>query len=124
MISKETFDDLFLPGIIKECGFLDRSIYHLDGPGALRHLDSLLEIKELNAIQWVCGAGNEGFSRWLPVYKKIQNAGKAAQVILNVNDLDLLFENLEPEGIWLSSISGIEDLDTAEKVIKRVEQWK
>ncbi|HPQ47445.1 MAG TPA: hypothetical protein PLP30_08765 [Clostridia bacterium] len=124
MVSKDTFDDLFLPGIIRECSYLDRSIYHLDGPGALRHLDSLLDIRELNAIQWVCGAGNEGFERWLPVYKKIQKAGKAAQVILNINDLDLLFENLEPQGIWLSSISGINDHETADEVVKRIRKWK
>ncbi len=124
MVSKATFDDLFLPGIVEECKFLDRSIYHLDGPGALRHLDSLLEIKELNAVQWVCGAGNEGFERWLPVYRKIQEAGKAAQVILDIKDLDLLFENLEPQGIWLSSISGIDCTDTAEKVLERVGKWK
>ncbi|MBN1624811.1 MAG: hypothetical protein JXN10_07045 [Clostridia bacterium] len=124
MVSKETFDDLFMPGIIEECRFLDRSIYHLDGPGALRHLDSLLDIHELNAVQWVCGAGNEGFERWLPVYKKIQKAGKAAQLILDIKDLDLLFENLEPRGIWLSWITGIDSIDTAEKVMKRVEKWK
>jgi len=124
MVSKDTFDDIFLPGIKEECRFLDRSIYHLDGPGALRHLDSLLQIKELHAVQWVCGAGNEGFEKWIPVYKKIQDAGKAAQVIINISELDMVFENLSPEGVWLSGISGIDDRDTALQVIKRIEKWK
>jgi len=65
MVSKAMYDDVFLPGIRRECQFLDHSIYHLDGPGALRHLDSLLAIPELDALQWVFGAGNEGFSRWV-----------------------------------------------------------
>lgn len=124
MISKRTFDDIFLPGIERECRFLDKSIYHLDGPGALHHLDSLLEIKELDAIQWVFGAGNEGFAKWIPVYRKILDSGKAVQVILDISELDLLFENFKPEGIWLSSISGIDDMETAEYVLKRVEEWK
>lgn len=124
MISKETFDDIFLPGIIEECRFLDRSIYHLDGPGALHHLDSLLAIDELDVIQWVCGSGNEGFARWLPVYKKIQDGGKAAQVFMDVSDMDLMFENLKPEGIWIGGISGVDDVETAEYVLKRIGKWK
>jgi hypothetical protein len=124
MISKESFDDIFLPGLIEECRFFDRTIYHLDGPGALHHLDSLLEIKELNAIQWVCGSGNEGFARWLPVYKKIQEAGKAAEVYMDISDLGIMFEYLRPEGIWIGGISGVDDEETAEYVLKRVRQWK
>lgn len=124
MISKEMFDEVFLPGIIKECEFLDRSIYHLDGPGALRHLDSLLEIKRLNAVQWVFGAGNEGFERWIPVYKKIQKAGKGVCLYISVNELSRVFETLEPEGIWFQAIAGIEDLQTANRVIKAVSEWK
>ena len=124
MISKETFDDIFLPGLINECKFYDRSIYHLDGPGALQHLDSLLEIDELNVIQWVCGAGNEGLARWIPVYKKIQEGKKASEIFLDIKDLDLLFENLKPEGIWIGGISGVDNEETASYVLKRVEQWK
>ena len=70
MISTRMFEDVFLPGLVDECRFLDRSIYHLDGPGALRHLDSILAIPELDALQWVFGAGNEGFHRWVEVYRK------------------------------------------------------
>lgn len=124
MISKETFDDIFLPGLLEECRFYDRSIYHLDGPGALQHLDTLLEIKDLNAIQWVCGSGNEGFGRWLPVYKKIQKGKKASEIFLDVKDLDLLFENLRPEGIWIGGISGVNNQEDADYVLKRVAKWK
>ena len=72
MISKEMFDDVFLPGIISECRFYEKCIYHLDGEGDLRHLDSLLEIGELDGVQWVPGAGNEGFAKHIGTYKKIQ----------------------------------------------------
>lgn len=124
MISKRDFDEIFLPGIEKECDFLDRSIYHLDGPGALHHLDSLLEIEKLDAIQWVCGVGNEDFQKWLPVYQKIQNGKKAMQIFLDVKELDLLFEGLQPEGVWIGRISGVDTIETAEYVLKRVEQWE
>ena len=124
MISKRMFDEVFLPGIQQECRFYERSLYHLDGPGALRHLDSLLEIPELDAIQWVCGAGNEGYHRWVEVYQKIQQAHKGIQMICDIRDLDLIFETLRPEGVWFSSIGGIDSRETAETVVKRIERWK
>ncbi len=124
MISKRDFDEIFLPGLEMECRFFDRSIYHLDGPGALHHLDSILEIENLNAIQWVCGSGNEGFEKWLPVYQKIQSGNKAMQIFLDIEDLDILFEGLEPEGVWIGGISGVDSVETAEYVLKRVGLWK
>lgn len=124
MISEKMFNEIFLPGIIEECKFYDRSIYHLDGPGALRHLDSILDIKELNAVQWVCGAGNEGYAKWVDVYKKIQDKGKGIQLDITLDELSLVFETLRPEGIWFSSIQGVRDMDTAKEVLKRIEAWQ
>lgn len=123
MISKNMFDEFFLPGIIKECQYYEKSIYHLDGPGALRHLDSILEIKELDAVQWVYGAGNEGYHKWVDVYQRIQKAGKGIELSCHVNELGSVFETLRPEGIWFSSIRGIDSRDTAEKVLKCITKW-
>ncbi|MBQ9408227.1 MAG: hypothetical protein IJU28_02380 [Clostridia bacterium] len=123
MVSKKMFDEFFLPGIAEECAFYARSLYHLDGPGSLRHLDSLLEIKELSAVQWVCGYGNEGFARWAPVYQKIQRAGKGIQLMCHVRELSQVFEALRPEGVWFSSIDGINDRESADYAVKRIEKW-
>jgi hypothetical protein len=122
MISKEMFDEYFLPGIIEECRELERSIYHLDGPGALRHLDSLLEIPELNAIQWVYGDGNGRATDWIPVYQKIQAAGKGVHISAGLDELDTLMETLTPEGVWLR-LGGNFDEDTAQAVLNRVSGW-
>jgi hypothetical protein len=124
MVSKKMFDDVFLEGIAAECRFFDQSIYHLDGPGALRHLDSLLEIKELDAVQWVCGAGNEGYHRWADVYRRIQRAGKSMTLDIKLEELPLVFETLRPEGVYFAYIGGIGEKETADAVIKRIEKWK
>lgn len=125
MIGNKMFEEFFLPGIMEECRFYDKSIYHLDGPGALRHLDTLLGIKELDAIQWVPGAGNEGYNRWIPVYQKIQAAGKSLQLqSVSVKELPMVFETLKPEGVWFSNITGINDRYSAEEVLKRIAAWK
>lgn len=124
MISKQMYDEHFLPGIQQECRFYDRSCYHLDGPDALRHLDSLLEIPELDAVQWVFGAGNEGFARWRDVYQKIQRAKKGIWMMCDVSDLDDIFASLRPEGIFFEWITGVPDREAADAVVKRIAAWK
>lgn len=123
MISKEMFDEIFLPGIVEECRQLDAAIYHLDGTNALQHLDSLLSIKELNAIQWVYGAGNGRASDWLDIYKKCQAAGKGIQIFAYLDELDTIIDNLKPEGVWLA-IHDVKNNDEAEAVIKKISKWK
>lgn len=122
MISKAMFDDVFLPGITRECQYIDRSIYHLDGPGALRHLDSILAIKELNALQWVFGAGNEGYERWVWVYQKCQKAGKGIQVNCDFSEIPMVMETLDPHGLYLA-VSGTPDKDSALAMLKALEKW-
>lgn len=83
MISSEMYDDFYLPILKKECEAIPRTIYHLDGPGAVRHLDSILTVEELDGVQWINGAGAAGLDQWPDNYKKIIGAGKLCQVFIN-----------------------------------------
>lgn len=123
MISTPMFEEFFLPGIREECQFYQRCIYHLDGPSALHHLDALLSIPELGAVQWVPGAGRENFVPWIPVYQRIQKAKKGFVLYIDAKELPLVFENLRPEGVYFSSISGIKNEAEAEAVLRRIEKW-
>jgi hypothetical protein len=121
MISSKMFDEFFLPGIVEECRHMEACIYHLDGPDALRHLPSLLNIPELNAIQWVYGAGNGRASDWLHVYKQCQAAGKGIQLGVGLDELDPIIENLKPEGVFMTV--DIRHKEEAEEVLRRVGKW-
>lgn len=81
MISPDMFDEFARPELEATCRRLPRAFYHLDGPGQLSHLDSLLAIEELDGVQWVPGAGNPGCAEWPEVYRKICAAGKKIQII-------------------------------------------
>jgi len=122
MISNEMFREFFLPGIVKECRQVDASIYHLDGPNALRHLDSLLEIPELNAIQWVYGAGRGRATDWIPVYQRCQAAGKGIQLLIEPDELETIIEHLRPEGVWLAIY--VPHAQAAEDALARVSRWR
>jgi hypothetical protein len=122
MIGSQMFDEFFLPGIQRECQFLDRSIYHLDGPGALRHLDAILSIPELDALQFVPGAGNEGYARWIEVYQRAQAADKAIQVICKLDEMDLVLETLDPHGVFLS-VGNVPSREAAQHLLRELERW-
>jgi hypothetical protein len=89
MIGPEMFDEFVKPELVETCRKLDRTIYHLDGPGQLPHLDSLLEIEELDAVQWVPGANSPDSTHWPEVHAKILKAGKNLQIVNNTIDFDV-----------------------------------
>jgi hypothetical protein len=122
MISDAMFEETFLPGIRRECQHMDRNIYHLDGPQALRYLDTLLALPEIHAIQWVPGAGRDYWANWIKVYQRIQSMKKAFCLNVPLKDLDLLFDVLQPEGAWVT-VEGIQNSETADKVLSRFSRW-
>ncbi len=124
MISNKQFEEIFIPGIIRECQHMDRCIYHLDGPGALRYLDLILDVPEIDAIQWVPTTGQDYWANWIDVYQRIQQRGKALQIqSIPVSDLKILFEVLRPKGVWLSSITGINNEEEANSALKLIGRW-
>ena len=122
MVSDEMFERFFVPGIERECRHMDRSIYHLDGPDALRFLDRLLEIPQIHAIQWVAGAGYDHWSDWIDVYRRIQAAGKSFVLYPPVSELDEVFQALRPEGAWLM-VRDVPDAATADAVLAAATRW-
>ena len=50
MIGPEQFDEFVFETLKKEASLIERSFYHLDGPGAVRHLDKIMNVvlKEFN----------------------------------------------------------------------------
>ena len=80
MIGPAMFDEFVKPELAAMCKRLVNPFYHLDGPGQLPHLDSLLAIKELKGVQWIHGDGQPTAECWPEVYRKIRAAGKLVQV--------------------------------------------
>ena len=122
MVSREMFQEFFLPGIIRECQFLDHSLYHLDGPGALRHLDCLLDISELDAVQFVPTATEAAFAKWAGVYRRIQDAGKGLQVTCEIGEIGEVMEALRPEGVYLV-VNGVASREMADALLEKLQRW-
>lgn len=123
MISPEMLAESLWPSILREMRYLDRNIFHLDGPGALMHLDRLLATEELDGLQWVYGAGNEPISRWIDVYKRAQAAGKCLQLTCeNMDEAWKLTDHLRPEGCWFC-VGGEYTQAEADAFVTDIARW-
>ncbi|HPN84032.1 MAG TPA: hypothetical protein PK821_01730 [Victivallales bacterium] len=79
LMSPDQFDEFVVPHLKEQAKHYDRRIYHLDGPDATRHLDSVLGIEEIDALQWSPGVGHElvGDEKWFPMYDKARDCNKS-----------------------------------------------
>lgn len=107
MLSPKYFKRFVLPDIITQAEHMDYGIFHLDGPKLLPHLDYLLAEPSITGIQWVPGAGAEPShdQKWMPIYKKIQAAGKNL-IVDNPGETPKsatrLYKKLDPKGLIMS----------------------
>lgn len=101
---------------------LDRSVFHLDGPDALVHLDMLLQIPGINAIQWVPGSGNPTAHHWLPYLKRIQQAGKGLWLTASgPQEVELLVRQLKPGGLMINT--SVATPQEADELVAKVAGW-
>ena len=119
LISADMFRDLAEEELQAELDYLDASIFHLDGPGALKNLDILLEQKKLRGVHWVYGAGQPTAAHWLDVMHRIQAAGKAVHIDAYPSDVPVLLKELRPQGLFINLVGGT--LAEARELFEKVE---
>lgn len=125
MISAKMFEEFVAPYLAEQCAKLDHTVYHLDGECALQHLDILLSIKDLNAIQWTPGAGKPGPAdacyHWL--WKKVRAAGKSCMVRgATPEQAREMVETFGPEGLDITV--GMPTQDEAEELVRQAMTWR
>lgn len=123
MVSSEVYEEMLVKEIEMEINGLDASIYHLDGPDALRHLDRILKIEKLKGVQWVYGAGQPTASHWIDVIKKIQKAGKCVVINVTADELEFMLKEVEPEGI-LYLVTDIKSEEHARSLMEIAERMR
>lgn len=125
MISVEDYRRFVQPFIRQQCRKIDYTLYHLDGVGALHHLPALLEIDELNAIQWTPGVGEPqgGSSKWYNLYRRILDAGKSIMACwVTLDELRPLLDNIGGNGVHLEM--DFHNEAEVEEAMKIVEEYR
>ncbi len=104
MLSPRMFQKFALPFLKRQCAWLDHSLYHLDGHQCLCHLDALLDIEDLEAIEWTPDptVPTGGDPTWYPFYRKILDHGKSVQVVgVRPSEIQPLFDYIGTQGVYL-----------------------
>ena len=124
MFSPRMFGRFVVPALTRQCAWLDHSLYHLDGTQAVQHLDALLAIAPLDAIEWTPQAGIEtgGHPRWHGMYRRILAAGKSVQVVnVELDEVEPLLDAIGGKGVYL--LIQFKDDREAERAAKLVEPY-
>jgi hypothetical protein len=82
MIGPAAFSEIALPSLRREASAQCRSVYHLDGPGAVQHLEAVCGIEGIHSVQWKPTSAEEAASEEsLSLYRRIRAAGKGIVVM-------------------------------------------
>jgi hypothetical protein len=106
MVSPEMTRAFIVPALEYEASCLKHNVYHYDGVAALAHLDDILAIKSIDAIQWVPGAGQPRTIEWMDLLKKIQQAGKRLWIgDWTPQEIKDHFRELNPRGLYFETLA-------------------
>jgi hypothetical protein len=113
LIGPEQFNAICLPDVARQSATIGRAVFHLDGPGAARHIDALLEVPDIQAIQFTPGEGSPSALAWVPMFKKIQERGKSLYVFCPADEVLEFSAALDPKGLAIVPGGGLkpEELD-------------
>lgn len=121
MVSPQQFKDVFLPTIIEKMNTVQYRQFHVDGESlAKAHLDTLLSLPELQAIQWMPGDGKFEVMQWVPLIKKIQESRKSVQVYATPEEIIPLLKEVSLKGLCISTNCNSES--EANRLIENVEK--
>jgi hypothetical protein len=119
MISQEMFRDFVKPALTEQCAWLDYPVFHLDGTQCIRHLDHILDIEPLKAVEWTPNTGEPGtHERWFPLYKRILDAGKSVQILGGgVDTIEPILKAIGSKGVYIyGSNNTIEDIEASARI--------
>ena len=97
MMSPEDFRKYIQPSLRSQSENVDHVLYHLDGPAAIKHMDALMEIDGIDALQWTSGdAGPDGtLPDWDVIYDKAIAAGKSIWVKVYSGEFEDWIRNVD-----------------------------
>ena len=125
MFSPEMFERFVVPALTAQCEWLDCSMFHLDGHQCIRHLDALLGIDALDAIEWTPDprVPRGGDPCWYDLYRRILAAGKSVQAVgIKPHEIVPLLDAVGGRGMYI--LTTIESQAQAKSILKTVEPYR
>ena len=97
LIGPEMFKEFALPTLIYESELVgDRTIYHWDGPDAIKHKDYLISIPNLHTFRYVPSPGS-CHAEFIELYRYCQDKGKSIGYTGTPDEIKMAHKVLDPE---------------------------
>ena len=122
LISEKFFKEFGLPILEYETKTMTHNIFHVDGYGVAKHLETILSVPEVHALQWVQGVGgNYPIMQWVSLIKEMQAKGLPVIIDLSKEDLNDFMDAMDPKGLflWVATDNEQEEID----ILKQIEKW-
>lgn len=123
MIGEDDFRTFSLPFLREQTEKIDFTLYHLDGVDAIRHLDAVLEMEKLNAVQWTPGYGQPqgGDPQWYDLYKRILAGGKSIMANwVTLDELEPLIDHVGNQGLHINvDFKNESEIEQALKIVDK-----
>ena len=97
MMSPTNYRDFILEPLRAQAKKLDTVLYHLDGADCIKHMDAIMEVEEIDALQWTSGDyGPDGtLEDWYQIYDKARAAGKSLWVKVYSGEFEDWIKNVD-----------------------------
>jgi hypothetical protein len=133
LLAPEHLREFFYRELEAQNAAFEQSVFHLDGPDAIKHLPVLYDLfgrcgaspeattkSSLTVIQWEYGAGNGPMTRWMPLLKEIQSHGVGLQLGCRPDEVETLMRELSAKRLFLSTrAASREEADDLMRLVAR-----
>jgi len=122
LISPAFFDRFGLPILQREVKTMTHNIFHVDGKGVKKHLNSIMGVEQVHALQWVQGVGDDyPIMQWIPFLQELQQRKVPVVVDLSKAELEKFIDVMDPQGLFLWIATENEEEEIA--ILRLIEKW-
>jgi hypothetical protein len=113
-IGPEQFRQFCLPSLADQARRAGRAVIHVDGPGAIKHIESLAAEPAISAIQYTPGAATPNPLDKIDWFRLAQQARKPLIINCPSEHVGALVDKLDPRGLaivsWAAGPGGADEL--------------
>lgn len=99
LISPDDFIDCCIPSLQEQAKYTDRICFHLDGPQAARHAETLGRQDWIHTVQYTLGSGTPSALAKTDMFLGLQRTGKPLLVFAPPEEIPELTKVLDPHGL-------------------------
>jgi len=119
LIGPDDFVDVCMPTLNAQARLAGRCAFHLDGPAAARHAETLAASPDITAVQFTPGAGTPSALAKIDMLRTVQKAGKSILVFVPIEEVDAFCDQVDPRGVTVWPM-GVATPQQADELVERV----